>query len=151
MTYLNTSYQTGLQLLMAAGSASNSGTGASVNSGTSTSVNVGATAAGAVLQNNSTSSNSSDGYSSAATISALKAIMSGASGPQAGVMAAIVASISTKNNDYYGAIVEAGNAAAQANEKLSSQQLSNILLSGGSLVSGITCHWRILRILFQKL
>jgi hypothetical protein len=137
MTSINASYQTGLQLmLMAASSASNSGTGASDGSGTSTSVNVGTTAAGTATQNNSTSSDSLDSYSASSSISSLKFAASAASGPAAGAMAAIVAALSSKNG-FYENDAAAANAAFQANSNLSSQQLSDTLLSGGSIVGGL--------------
>ncbi|MGA8171989.1 MAG: hypothetical protein WB816_14310 [Methylocystis sp.] len=143
MLSVNASLQTGLQLILAASATNDSTSGSSIgNSGGSSTLKSGTAAtvtstASSTAQGSSGSANSADGYSSASTVAALKAIQSTASGPEAGVMAAVVNSLSN-SNDFYGNYAEAGNAAAQANENLSSKQVSDILLGGGSLVEGIT-------------
>jgi hypothetical protein len=138
MLALNASYQTGLQLLVTANAYSGSNANAS---GTNTATNAGtnSTSDAKTASNSSAKSlNSADGYSSASTIAALKAIQSTTSGPEAGVMAAIIASISN-SNDLDGNSAEAGNAMAKANAQLlTSQAISNTLLSGGSLINGLT-------------
>jgi len=84
------------------------------------------------------SENSSDEYTTAGAVANLTSVAASASGATASVMNSVIAAISNDKDNFYGNVCEGNNAAEKANQKLTSQQLSDILLSGEALIWGIT-------------